>query len=508
MRKSVFAKRVLTVVLAATMMLSNNVAALADALPDVSANQTEVITDIQGGEEESADSNIASEETQTSVTTDNATESANTVTQSSESDEVIAVLPPEMETVRIDASKLPDNDTLLEGFLEKELKEQIAENNAESTAKSGSRRALMRAIPRSQAMNLSGNDLAVYNWLKVAISEVANGTRNRTDFVIPVSVLNNGKTSYTSEELGGADLSTSPGQAIFWNKFKFNLDVVIDALLADCPYDFYWFDKTAKCSSSLFSASVSTGRMWLPDNASFMVNLPVSADYSTSGYTDTFAVDTDKTIAASSAVANATAVVNSASGTDYDKLVYYRDWLRDELSYDHVAARTVPAYGDPWQVIRVFDNDPGNNTVVCEGYSKAFKWLCDLSNFSDSKTGCHLVSGDLGQNGNNPGGHMWNIMCMDDGKYYLVDITNYDGDVELVEPPYIGYDSPELFLNGYSDKLSANKYKVDLKYGNYLTYEYDTYALGQFSEDELAISKDAYVQSRLFTVTFDANGHG
>ena len=52
--------------------------------------------------------------------------------------------------------------------------------------------------------------------------------------------------------------------------------------------------------------------------------------------------------------------------------------------------------------------------MVCEGYSKAFQYLCDLSSFSSSKINAYCVSGD---------NHMWNLVTMDDGRNYLVDVT-------------------------------------------------------------------------------------
>ena len=54
----------------------------------------------------------------------------------------------------------------------------------------------------------------------------------------------------------------------------------------------------------------------------------------------------------------------------------------------------------------------GDGGVVCEGYAKSFKVICDRLAIP-----CALVSGDAG------GAHMWNYVQMDDGKWYLVDAT-------------------------------------------------------------------------------------
>lgn len=58
-----------------------------------------------------------------------------------------------------------------------------------------------------------------------------------------------------------------------------------------------------------------------------------------------------------------------------------------------------------------------NRVVVCEGYAKAFKILCDKFNIP-----CVLVVGFA------DGAHMWNYVKMDDGLWYLVDVTWDDQD--------------------------------------------------------------------------------
>lgn len=57
--------------------------------------------------------------------------------------------------------------------------------------------------------------------------------------------------------------------------------------------------------------------------------------------------------------------------------------------------------------------------MVCEGYSKAFQYLCDLSDIT-----CYTVTGMM-NGGTGEGPHMWNIVA-NNGKYYMADITNSD----------------------------------------------------------------------------------
>ncbi len=61
----------------------------------------------------------------------------------------------------------------------------------------------------------------------------------------------------------------------------------------------------------------------------------------------------------------------------------YKTQICNIYSYNDDAAGVSPPppRGNPWQLVWVLD-DEANTTVVCEGYPKALKYLCDLSNFS------------------------------------------------------------------------------------------------------------------------------
>ena len=78
---------------------------------------------------------------------------------------------------------------------------------------------------------------------------------------------------------------------------------------------------------------------------------------------------------------------------------------------------------------RVHSSEPffiGDGGVVCEGYAKTFKVLCDRLELP-----CVLVSGDAG------GAHMWNYVQMDDGKWYLVDATWDDQESKIYDTYFL-----------------------------------------------------------------------
>ena len=120
-----------------------------------------------------------------------------------------------------------------------------------------------------------------------------------------------------------------------------------------------------------------------------------------------YEVDTSIGQSVQASVANAKAIVSKYSGSsDEDKLRGYMEEICDLVSYNDAAADGGVSYGNPWQLVWVFDGDP-DTEVVCEGYAKAFKYLCDQSSFSNDIS-CILVTG-LMTGGTGAGNHMWNI---------------------------------------------------------------------------------------------------
>lgn len=92
------------------------------------------------------------------------------------------------------------------------------------------------------------------------------------------------------------------------------------------------------------------------------------------------------------------------------------DYICDNATYNYDAlGRSTYTYGDAYTPTPLFT---GKGTFVCEGYSKAFKILCNRFGIP-----CALVSG-MGMTSETSGGpHMWNYVQMDDGKWYGVDST-------------------------------------------------------------------------------------
>ena len=300
----------------------------------------------------------------------------------------------EIERVVPDVN-LPDNDELFAMYVEQEL-------YGYETATYGT-----RARER-----LNKGEKAIYDVLKAKIESVASNG-GATEFVL--TEVPGLTTSWTREELGVESITGEDiANALF---AQFALENVVTALLDDCPFDLYWFDKSNTGGYGMYYsygyAVSGNGVVTSATVTNMQFNFYVSADYR--GGSNTLVTTNVSKIAGVKTAAQAVVTAN-ASKSDYEKLVGYKNYICNAVSYnfDAIAADYARGYGDPWQLIYVFDGDSSTN-VVCEGYSKAFQYLCDLGGLD-----CISVSGLM-----DGGGHMWNVVTLE-GKNYLVDVTNVD----------------------------------------------------------------------------------
>ncbi len=305
---------------------------------------------------------------------------------------------------------------------------------------------------------LTGVNRALYAKLYSEIGKVARGERTDTVFAVTQKELGINDQYWSASDLGVSAIVengsiTKESMQALSAKYDFDFTHVLRALLLDCPYDLYWYDKTESTIPSLFhyGATWMDGEYYLcySDSYDATFSFPVAAEYSASGDLNTYETKAEIGTAVTAAYNKAHSIVEQYSGcTDYEKMDGYRAEICSLASYNYDAARDNSTnYGNPWQLIWVLDQDPGT-TVVCEGYSKAFQYLCDLSEWNDIFRECISVVGYL-----SGGGHMWNIVNLRDGRSYLVDVTNCDSGM-------IGSDNDghDLFLVGTGDADAAEVY--------------------------------------------------
>ncbi len=306
---------------------------------------------------------------------------------------------------------------------------------------------------RNTGARLTGQDRVIYDAIRTAAAEIADG--QRASSIVEVSLADLGVRSgeengYTAAELGLEyiyDWETEEWNPELEDKIHsllpYDFSKIKACLMADCPYEFYWASGETKHGDAGYSTD-GDYLFFTTDRIAF--RFTVESKYRADA-ADPYSVNTELTGQASAAKACADRIIAEAAGkTDTEKLLYYKEKICDLVVYNRDAAAHSDTYEDrgPWALIYVFDEDPDTN-VVCEGYSEAFQYLCDHTDFASSRIKVYCVTGTM-NGGTGAGAHKWNIVHMDDGYNYIADITNSD-------EGSVGSDG-KLFLKGMSGNVA------------------------------------------------------
>ncbi len=341
---------------------------------------------------------------------------------------------------------------------------------------------------------LGEKEKEIYDDLKARIADVAaNGGSTEFDISSHFDKFTLQASSY------GGSLGTSSGgtlvlhenvKAAILEKIKFDSEAVMNALLLDCPYELYWFKKSAddandkRAGMGTFGGYSCSGvaDSYIDVTPSMKVIFYVVPAYQAGGSDVAVQSEVTKTKTA------AQEIVDKNYTSDYARLRGYMEAICNLVSYNDAAAKDdwTEGYGNPWQLIWVFDGDENTN-VVCEGYAKAFQYLCDLTQsqkkFTDNTIESYIVTGTMA-GGTGEGPHMWNIVSIG-GKSYLVDVTNCD--TGAIGAP------DKLFLVGNATagfNLPNGVITIDGVQG--LTYQYDSNTVSTWGSEILTLAGENY----------------
>ena len=344
---------------------------------------------------------------------------------------------------------------------------------------------------RSSLATLTEDEQLLYNYLEAEVEKIATGERASTEIVVPWTLFDVPEKVYP-EDLGMDTFWLEDGSNFDWNTIVESYEKiytpdcdeqkVMSALMLDKPERFFW-------SSNVYNPAYGyyydynyegDGVYSITADYKYYCVYYVSAAYAPDDATEEYIteVDTAKTGIFGTAAANAKELINKCSGyADYNKIKGYVEGIRELSDYNWDAAGEdwdSMANTNPWQLVYVFDGDP-DTKVVCEGYSKAFKYLVDQTAFADKslKIKCYCVTGDLySMYDGEGGGHMWNILSTTAGNF-LVDVTNY------YAPDYdfsaSGYGAVPTYAEQYDGYLIGD-----------LLYIYDNYTLKLYTDGVLS----------------------
>lgn len=132
------------------------------------------------------------------------------------------------------------------------------------------------------------------------------------------------------------------------------------------------------------------------------------------------------------------------SESRYDTVKAIHDYLCRTVDYDYDASELeLSGNLEPHSVVPAFGGGSRPYKVVCEGYAKAFKALCNRFRIPSVLYNEYV--------------HMWNLVQMDDGIWYGID-TTWD-DVENGSPDYtyflFGKNIPKIGDHHYFQDIAA-----------------------------------------------------
>ncbi len=160
-------------------------------------------------------------------------------------------------------------------------------------------------------------------------------------------------------------------------------------------------------------------------------------------------------------------IVEQTSSNDaYGKIIRVHDWLISTVNYDESEALGKSIYTSYGAL--------NNRKAVCEGYSRAFKYIMDGVDVP-----CVLVSGTGTNSQGQTENHAWNYVQLDN-KWYAIDVT-WDDPV-LVNGGELTNDLKyKYFLKGSEEFLKDHKEDGSVS-GAGMTFEFPTLAAGNYQK--------------------------
>lgn len=172
---------------------------------------------------------------------------------------------------------------------------------------------------------------------------------------------------------------------------------------------YFWFD----INKIIFSASYYPNLSYNSEKGTFLLIIKTGVNSSGTGYTNYYpdGYDTQEEVETdwnklvkckNELIANM-----DNSGSDFEKVKYFNDWLCDNNTYNKTTLVTKMRYIITGAMI-YGDTDEEEKYPVCQSYAFALKYLCD-----DANIPCTVVTSST---------HMWNLVKLN-GKWYIVDTT-------------------------------------------------------------------------------------
>ncbi len=219
---------------------------------------------------------------------------------------------------------------------------------------------------------------------------------------------------------------------------------VYDAFDRDHPEVFWLSGATTAASSVSYDGSTYT--------ATFYFILKNHTDAFDVRRTDYQSSEKLKTTIENRDTAGALILGGNADKDVVEKLRYFNRILTETNEYNTIVSGKASgtASEDCWECISALVGKTGTEGPVCEGYARAFKFLCDNASIP-----CVLVDGLATSDGSSGEAHMWNYVQVD-GNWYAVDVTWNDPVLKGVSGADSGYECEDWFLLGADTEVATD----------------------------------------------------
>lgn len=181
-------------------------------------------------------------------------------------------------------------------------------------------------------------------------------------------------------------------------------------------------------------------------------------------------------------------IKNIDSENRYKILKSFHDNLCKDIYYSNIANDIIYTAGDVF--LKMF-GDPNKREAVCEGYAKAFKILCDKARIP-----CMLVSGTA-VSSLETGNHAWNMVQMQNEKWYMVDTTWDDRKKSNMPTSYnyflCGTDTRMINnsnLKFSEDHIAGRSASADSEYNSYSKPKWPVASTIRYSESSSLFTDD------------------
>ena len=183
-------------------------------------------------------------------------------------------------------------------------------------------------------------------------------------------------------------------------------------------------------------------------------------------------------------------LANVPNTSRYEQVRYLNNWLTTNNAYS-AAYETGDFPMVCFSPISALRGTEGQEGPVCEGYSRAFKILCDKLGIP-----CILMAGDAYTYSGSPAEpHMWNEVMMNDNKWYAVDVTFNDPGIKSSgpEPKVSGVETEDYLLIGKNTVVS--KWPEPLTFAQaYINNFVESYEVSSYWD----YNSDSYVEDERF----------